>query len=80
MVLLRVRPDARLLTPEEDPLAGLSILRVDAETARVLTEADPAIRAGRFEIQVIPWMVPAGPCISLPPGSRTPRRRRAPRT
>ena len=39
---------------------GLSILNVDPEQARELKERDPAVRAGRFSIKVIPWMVPAG--------------------
>jgi uncharacterized protein YciI len=39
---------------------GLSILNVDAETARRLKEEDPAVRAGRFDVIVMPWMVPAG--------------------
>jgi uncharacterized protein len=43
-----------------DQFRGLSILNVDAERARELKEADPAVKAGRFSITVIPWMVPAG--------------------
>jgi uncharacterized protein len=34
-------------------------------------EADPAIRAGRLSLEVIPWMVPAG-AISFAP-TRFPR-------
>lgn len=44
----------------DDYFRGLSILNVDPERARELKEADPAVKAGRFEIKVIPWMVPAG--------------------
>lgn len=39
---------------------GLSILRVGPEEARALKEQDPAVRAGRFAIEVFPWMVPSG--------------------
>jgi len=39
---------------------GLSILRVGMDEARRLKEADPAVRAGRFSVEVMPWMVPAG--------------------
>lgn len=44
----------------DEPLRGLSILRVDAERARELKEADPAVRAGRFDVHILPWMVPGG--------------------
>src|SRR5438128_11895552 len=39
---------------------GLSILTVDPERARELKEDDPAVRAGRFSIEVMPWVVPGG--------------------
>lgn len=39
---------------------GLSILKVDPDRARALTEDDPAVRAGRYRILTLPWMVPAG--------------------
>jgi uncharacterized protein len=39
---------------------GLSILAVDPERARVLKEADPAVRAGLFRVECLPWLVPAG--------------------
>lgn len=39
---------------------GLSILNVGPERARELTEADPAVKAGRYSVTVLPWMVPAG--------------------
>ena len=41
-------------------LRGFCILRVDPERARELNEQDPAVRAGRFRIEVYPWMLPAG--------------------
>lgn len=44
----------------DDELRGLSILTVDPEQARALKEADPAVRAGRYSVKVVPWMVPAG--------------------
>ena len=44
----------------DERLRGLSVFRVDAERARKLAEQDPAVRAGRFSIELIPWMVPAG--------------------
>src|ERR1700754_1712456 len=49
--------------PLSDPdhhYRGLSILNVDPEQARALKESDPAVRAGVFAIEVLPWMVPAG--------------------
>jgi len=39
---------------------GLSILNVEPELARALKEQDPAVIAGRFSVQVIPWVVPHG--------------------
>lgn len=50
---------------------GLSILNVDPERARVLKEDDPAVRAGRYSVVVLPWMVPGG-AISFSP-TRFPR-------
>ncbi|MGA2112615.1 MAG: YciI family protein [Anaerolineales bacterium] len=49
-----------LLGPPERELRGLSILDVDADRALALTQQDPAVKAGRFEVRVFPWMVPAG--------------------
>jgi uncharacterized protein len=49
--------------PLSDPagrLRGLSILNVPVDEARRLKEADEAVRAGVFSIQVMPWMIPAG--------------------
>lgn len=39
---------------------GLTILNVPPEEARALLEQDPAVRAGRFAIEVFPWLVPRG--------------------
>jgi len=33
---------------------------VEPDRVRELVERDPAVRAGRFRLQIIPWMVPAG--------------------
>jgi uncharacterized protein len=49
-----------LLGPPDEKLRGLSIFRVGAEQARELAERDPAVRAGRFSVEILPWMVPAG--------------------
>ncbi len=47
--------------PLDDPrFRGLSILDVDPERARELKESDPAVRAGRLELKIIPWMLPSG--------------------
>jgi uncharacterized protein YciI len=43
-----------------DKIRGLSILTVPPDEARALKEADPAVQAGRFEVVVVPWQVPAG--------------------
>jgi uncharacterized protein len=39
---------------------GLSILAVDPDRARVLHEEDPAVRAGVYRVECLPWLVPAG--------------------
>jgi uncharacterized protein len=39
---------------------GLSILAVGPERARVLKEQDPAVRAGLYRVECLPWLVPAG--------------------
>ena len=44
----------------DERLRGLSILNVDPERARELKEQDPAVQAGLFTIEVIPWLVPSG--------------------
>ena len=50
---------------------GLSILNVDPDRARELKEQDPAVRAGRFTVEAIPWTVPRG-ALSFAP-TRFPR-------
>jgi uncharacterized protein YciI len=44
----------------DEKFRGLSILNVGPDQARALKEQDPAVLAGRFSVQVIPWMVPRG--------------------
>jgi len=45
---------------DDERLRGISIMSCDAETARRLSDEDPAVQAGRLEAQVMTWMVPAG--------------------
>ena len=49
-----------LLGGSEEPFRGLTIMNVEPEKARLLKEHDPAVRAGRFSVKVLPWMVPRG--------------------
>ena len=49
-----------------DKIRGLSILTVAPDEARALKEADPAVRAGRFDVVVVPWQVPAGAVLFTP--------------
>ncbi|HET8961192.1 YciI family protein [Nocardioides sp.] len=39
---------------------GLSILRCEPEEALRLKGEDPAVQAGVFELEAMPWMLPAG--------------------
>ena len=41
-------------------LRGFSIMNVDPEQARQLKEQDPAVRAGKYRIEVYPWILPGG--------------------
>ena len=41
-------------------LRGLSLFRGNVEQTRALAERDPAVQAGVFAIEVVPWMVPGG--------------------
>ena len=65
--LLAVGP----LSDPDGELRGLSIMNVDAERARALKEADPAVQAGVFLVRAIPWTVPAGAMHFTP--TRVPR-------
>jgi uncharacterized protein YciI len=56
---------------DDEKFRGLSILNVDPERALELKSVDPAVRAGRLALEVIPWTVPSG-AISFSP-TRFPR-------
>jgi uncharacterized protein YciI len=45
---------------EDDHFRGLCIFKVTEAIARRLLEEDPAVRAGRFNVTIIPWVVPEG--------------------
>jgi uncharacterized protein YciI len=44
----------------DERFRGLSILNVEPDEALRLKETDPAVRAGLYSIQTMPWMVPVG--------------------
>jgi len=44
----------------DDSFRSLSVLTVEPDEARRPKEADPAVRAARYRVEVFPWMVPAG--------------------
>src|SRR5256885_4028188 len=39
---------------------GISIFRTSVEQTRELMTGDPSVRAGRLEVDVFTWMMPAG--------------------
>jgi uncharacterized protein YciI len=41
-------------------LHGLSILKVEPEQARELNERDPAVVAGKYRVEIFPWIFPSG--------------------
>lgn len=44
----------------DSALAGMFLFKVDTEEkARELADADPGVQAGRFYIQIVPWMGPS---------------------
>jgi uncharacterized protein YciI len=46
---------------DDGELRGIFVFRVDSiEEARSLTASDPAVKAGRFVLDVHPWLVPDG--------------------
>lgn len=49
-----------LLEQSDPTLRGMSVYTVDADQARRLAEQDPAVRAGRFRVDVARWAVAAG--------------------
>ena len=47
-------------TSGDRALAGIFILRVDSmEAARGVVDSDPAVKAGRFVSEIVPWWGPA---------------------
>ena len=49
-----------LVDQDDERFRGISIMACDPETARRLSNEDPAVQAGRLAIEVMTWMVPAG--------------------
>lgn len=41
-------------------LRGINIFRTSVEETRELMEGDPSVRAGRLEVDVFTWLIPAG--------------------
>jgi uncharacterized protein YciI len=61
--LARLHDGGQLIAagPVGDPrLRGFSLFRAGVEETRELCAQDPAVLAGRLEIEVYPWIVPAG--------------------
>lgn len=56
-----------ILGAPDRELRGISILRVDPETALKLAQEDPGVKAGRFRVEAYPWTMPAG-LITFSPG------------
>jgi uncharacterized protein len=44
----------------DDRFRGFSILNVSPDAAKELKEADPAVRARKYEVKIMPWLVPVG--------------------
>ena len=49
-----------LVEQDDERLRSIAIFSCDRETARRLSNADPAVQAGRLAAEVMTWMVPAG--------------------
>ncbi|HEX4931420.1 MAG TPA: YciI family protein [Gaiellaceae bacterium] len=49
-----------LADQDDERLRSIAIWTCDPETARRLSNEDPAVRAGRLAVEVMTWMVPAG--------------------
>ncbi len=49
-----------LVDQDDERLRSIAIFRCDHETARRISNEDPAVQAGRLAAQVMTWMVPAG--------------------
>ena len=48
------------LLDQSSEFRGLSILNVGVDEARALKESDPAVKAGKYSIIALPWIVPGG--------------------
>ena len=48
-----------LVEQDDEHLRSISIWACDPETARRLSNEDPAVQAGRLAVEVMTWMVPA---------------------
>ena len=55
-----VAANGPLVDQSDKTLRGLSVYTVPADEARRLAEADPAVVAGRFRVDVARWCVAAG--------------------
>ena len=44
----------------DETLRGLCLYRTGLEETRALAESDPAVHAGRLEVDVLTWWFPAG--------------------
>jgi uncharacterized protein YciI len=44
----------------DESLRGLCLYRTSLAEARELAEQDPAVRAGRLDVDVLTWLAPAG--------------------
>ena len=55
-----VAANGPLLDQSDETLRGMSVYTVDPDEARRLAEQDPAVRAGRFRVDVARWAVSAG--------------------
>jgi hypothetical protein len=44
----------------DESLRGINIFRTSVEETRRLMDQDPSVRAGRLEVDVFTWLVPAG--------------------
>lgn len=46
---------------QPDPaLRGMTVYRTSLEETRTLAHQDPSVRAGRLELDIFTWLVPAG--------------------
>ena len=49
------------LRGQPDPnLRGINVFRTSVEETAALMEGDPSVRAGRLEVDVFTWLMPAG--------------------